>query len=242
MNKIFLCLSYLLICTLTVNAQETEKGKKSPFSASLEITSKYLWRGQEYGLSPTVFPTLGYGVGGFSVYATGAYAFDSSWREVDLCFSYSYKDFSVNIVDYFYPTPTYELDNYFEFSNDKTGHLLEGFLKYSPKSFPISVLVSTFFYGADKKENGSQAWSSYAELGYHYDFTDSNIFSVALGASLNKSLYNDFDAGLSIVNIALKYQTIIPIVKRYTIPVSAQYVVNPQRKKSYIAFSFGLTI
>ena len=31
----------------------------SPFSASLELTTKYMWRGIEYGTAPTVFPMIG---------------------------------------------------------------------------------------------------------------------------------------------------------------------------------------
>ena len=83
-----LCLA-LFSSVLTVNAQESEK--KSPFSGSVELTTKYLWRGQEYGETPTFFPTLNYSIGGFSVYATGAYTFDNSWREADLGLSYTWK-------------------------------------------------------------------------------------------------------------------------------------------------------
>lgn len=239
MKKLFV-MSAFMICVLTVNAQETEKS--SPFSASVELTSKYLWRGQEYGDAPTIFPTLGYATGGLNVYATGAYTFDNSWREADLSISYTFKDFTLGVVDYYYPTPTGERDKLFEFNKDKTGHLFEGCLTYAPASIPISAMISTFFYGADKNLDGNQAWSTYAELGYHYDFSETNIFSVALGASLSKSLYNNFETGFSIVNIALKYQTEIPTGKKFSIPVSAQYVINPQKEKSYISFSIGLSI
>lgn len=239
MKKLFL-LSALMMGALSVNAQETEKS--SPFGASVELSSKYLWRGQEYGEAPTIFPTLSYTSGGFCVYATGAYTFDNSWREADLGVSYTIKDFTFGVVDYYYPTPTGERDQLFEFDKDKTGHLLEGCLTYAPLNLPISALLSTFFYGADKNLDGDQAWSTYAELGYHYDFSETSIFTVALGASLNKSFYNNFETGFSIVNIALKYQTEIPTGKKYSIPVSAQYVINPQREKSFIAFSIGLNI
>lgn len=239
MKKTILFIS-LFMGVLTVNAQETEKS--SPFGASVELTSKYLWRGQEYGEAPTIFPTLSYSVGGLCVYATGAYTFDNSWREADLGISYTYKDVTLGVVDYYYPTPTGERDKLFEFDKDKTGHLFEGCLTYTPSRIPISAMVSTFFYGADKNLDGDQAWSTYAELGYHYDFSETSIFSVALGASLNKSFYNNFETGFSIVNIALKYQTEIPTGKKYSIPVSAQYVINPQKEKSYISFSIGLNI
>lgn len=239
MKKKFI-LSTLILFTLISNAQETEKS--SSFSTSVELTSKYLWRGQEYGEAPTVFPTLSYSTSGLCIYATGAYTFDNSWREADLGISYTYKDLSFGVVDYYYPTPTGERDKLFEFDKDKTGHLLEGFLSYAPAFIPVTAMLSTFFYGADKNLDGKQAWSTYAELGYHYDINDTNMFSVALGASMSKSLYNNFETGFSIVNIALKYQTEIPTGKKYRIPVSAQYVVNPQKEKSYISFSIGLNI
>lgn len=239
MKRIFFAVA-LIMGAASMNAQETEK--KSPFGASVELTSKYLWRGQEYGEAPTIFPTLSYGIGGLSIYATGAYTFDNSWREADLGISYTLSDFTLGVVDYYYPTPTGERDKLFEFDSHKTGHLFEGCLNYAPSTLPISAMISTFFDGADKNLEGKQAWSTYAELGYHYDFSETDIFSVALGASLNKSLYNNFETGFSVVNIALKYQTEIPTGMKYSIPVSAQYVINPQKEKSFIAFSIGLNI
>lgn len=233
-------LQTLLLFSLTINAQETEC--HYPLSASVELTSKYLWRGQEYGEAPTIFPTLSYNKGGFCVCATGAYTFDNSWREADLGISYTYKDFTLGVVDYYYPTPTGEKDKLFEFDKDKTGHAFEGCMSYAPSNFPISAMVSTFFYGADKNLDDNQAWSTYAEVGYHYDFSETNIFSVAFGASLNKSMYNNYETGFSIVNVAFKYMTEIPAGKKCRIPVSAQYVINPQKEKSYIAFSIGLNI
>ena len=229
----------LLITTYTTtNAQETEK--KFPFSGSVELTTKYLWRGQEYGEAPTFFPTLSYSTGGLCVYATGAYTFDNSWREADLGVSYTVGDFTLGVVDYYYPTKVGENDSYFNFKSKETGHVMEGCLTYAPSSLPLSAMISTFFYGADKNADGDQAWSTYAELVYHYDFSETSILSVALGASLNKSLYNNFETGFSIVNVAVKYQMELYAAKRFSLPASVQYVVNPQKEKNYISFSLGV--
>lgn len=236
--KFYFLVLALLLSVQTVNAQETEK--KSSFSGSVELTTKYLWRGQEYGEAPAFFPTLNFSTGGLSIYATGAYTFDKSWREADLGISYSAGDFTIGVVDYFYPSVVGASDNYFNFKNKETGHLIEGYLNYAPSSFPISVLASTFFYGADKKENGDQAWSTYVELGYHYDFSETDILSVAVGASMNKSLYNNFETGFSVVNVAVKYQKELYAAKKFTIPASVQYVMNPQKEKNFISFSLGL--
>ena len=237
MKKTILML-LLMAAFTTTNAQETEK--KSPFNGSVELTTKYLWRGQEYGEAPTFFPTLSYSTGGLCVYATGAYTFDNSWREADLGVSYTLGDFTLGVVDYYYPTKVGENDSYFNFKSKETGHALEGCLTYTPSSLPISAMISTFFYGADKNADGDQAWSTYAELGYHYDFSETSILSVALGASLNKSLYNNFETGFSIVNVAVKYQMELYATKRFSLPASVQYVVNPQKEKNYISFSLGL--
>lgn len=238
MKKYVVCATLMIMGVLAVNARETEK--KSPFSGSVELTTKYLWRGQEYGEAPTFFPTLSFSTGGLCIYATGAYTFDNSWREADLGISYTINDFTLGVVDYYYPTMVGDNDKLFNYKNKETGHLLEGCLTYAPSSLPISAMISTIFYGADKKENRDQAWSSYAELGYHYDFSETSILSVALGASLNKSLYNNFETGFSIVNVAVKYSTEIYSAKKFAIPASVQYVVNPQKEKNYISFSLGL--
>lgn len=239
MKKRVICTALFIMSVLLVSAQDAEK--KLPFSGSVELTTKYLWRGQEYGESPTFFPTLNYTLGGLSIYATGAYTFDKSWREADLSICYTIGDFTVGVSDYYYPTVVGFNDKYFNLKNKETGHLLEGIVTYSPSDLPISAMISTFFYGADKNEDGNQAWSSYAELTYHHSFAEDDDISFAIGASLNKSLYNNFETGFSIVNVALKYQREIYANKKFTIPASVQYVINPQKEKNFISFSLGLS-
>lgn len=51
-----LLLSLLLLLSMQNYAQEVAKElKDSKFSLSLELSSKYMWRGLEYGDAPTVF-------------------------------------------------------------------------------------------------------------------------------------------------------------------------------------------
>lgn len=53
-TKTLFLLLFLPFVAITINAEE--KLKESPFSASLELSTKYMWRGIEYGTAPTVFP------------------------------------------------------------------------------------------------------------------------------------------------------------------------------------------
>ena len=89
---------------MTVRAQEETKLKNSNFSASLELTSKYMWRGIEYGDAPVVFPSLNYSYKGFSAFAMGGYATNGSHQEVDVGVSYTYDWISAGVSDYFYPS------------------------------------------------------------------------------------------------------------------------------------------
>jgi hypothetical protein len=210
---------------------------KSNFHMELSAQSKYMWRGIEYGTSPVLFPSLSYNNKGFYAYAMGGYATDGSHQEVDLGVSYSFKDFTISLNDYYYPTAVGDNDKYFNIKSKETGHWVESSLQYSPNNIPVWCMLSTYIAGADKKLNSSnQAWSSYVEIGSHYDFDENNILSLAIGAALNKSFYNDYSSNFSVCNIELKYSHDFSL-SNFTIPVSVSYIINPYREKSYVSFS-----
>ena len=234
MKKRLATILLLFISVLVYGQEKVEKN--NPFSASIELTTKYMWRGLEYGTSPAVFPSLNYSTSGFNAFVMGAYTWDGSHQEVDLGLSYTHKSFTLGAVDYYYPSSVGENDNYFNFKNRDTGHSVETYLTIAPDKTPVYLTLSTFVYGADKKLNGSQAYSSYAEIGYTHTFNDDNNLSLALGAALNKSFYTDYEKGFNIVNIAVKYATAFELGK-FKLPVSASYIINPYREKSYFTFS-----
>lgn len=73
MNKLKLLLMLpLSLWAMMANAESNLKD--SPFSASLELSTKYMWRGIEYGTAPTVFPMISYNTHGFNAFAMGGYA------------------------------------------------------------------------------------------------------------------------------------------------------------------------
>lgn len=209
----------------------------SPFSISLELTSKYIWRAIEYGDAPTTFAIINYEHKGFSAYAEGVYEFDESHQEIDLGIAYNYKWLTAGINDYYYPSSIGEKDKYFKLSSRRTGHYLEGVVTIAPERLPLWLTLSTYFWGADKKPlNDKNAYSSYAELGYNHSFNDNNAISLAIGAALNKGFYTDYDHGFNVVNITAKYSSSFRFGS-YRLPVSASYVLNPYRNKSYVTLS-----
>lgn len=213
----------------------------SPFSASLELTTKYMWRGIEYGTAPTVFPMIGYCYKGFNAFAMGGYAVNGSHQEVDLGVSYTANEFSFGVSDYYYPSAVGEKDGYFKLSNRNTGHWVEAYASWNGKKIPLWVTVSTYVFGADKNEDGKQMYSAYAEVGYTHSFNDNNSLSLCVGANLNKSFYTEYQSGFNVVNINAKYSTAFKFGK-FHLPVSAGYILNPYKNKSFFTMSlyFGI--
>jgi hypothetical protein len=232
-------LSLFIVCILSLKAFESraQANEGSPWYVSCELSSKYVWRGLEYGKSPTLFPSINYESGSFLAALSGAYAFDGSHQEVDVGLSYTIKEMvTLGLNDYYFPSAVGQNDSYFRFCHSDTGHNVEASATLTPTKLPMWLKLSCYVYGADKDSTGKQAYSTYAELGYQYVFKNEDKLSLALGANLNKGFYTDYEQGANVVNIMLKYESWFTFNK-FRLPVSASYVLNPYRNKSYFTFS-----
>lgn len=242
MKKLLLIVAMLTsVSAVAQTSDEGDNQKTSHFTASLELQTKYMWRGIEYGTAPTLLPSLSYSIAGFSVYGMGGYAWNGSHQEVDMGVSYTLAGFTLGVNDYFYPSAVGAGDDYFNYKGKETGHWFEGSLSYYPEKIPVWVLVSTYFAGADRNTTtGKQAWSSYAEIGGQYDFKNDMYINLAVGAALNKSFYNDYEHGFGVCNIALKYGKNFEFGK-FTVPLSVSYIINPVKEKTFVTFSAGIS-
>lgn len=216
---------------------------KSPFGLGLDIQTKYMWRGMEMmpeESAPVLFPSVNYSWKGLYVYFMGGYAINGKYSEVDAGISYTLKDFTFGVYDYYYPTVDSKEDKYLGGGNH-TGHWLEASLTYAPAKIPIWATLSNFFYGADKyidsKGKEKQAYSTYLELGTHYDFLDSNRISLAAGAAFNKSCYNNYEHDFSVVNLELKYTYTVGFKSGWQLPLNVAYIYNPVFDKSFVNFT-----
>jgi hypothetical protein len=213
---------------------------ESHFHLGLDLQTKYIWRGMEMiteDAAPVVFPAINYQNGGFYVYVMGGYSLNGKYSEVDLGLSYTYKWMTFGINDYYYPTTTTPYDMYFNFKSKETGHWLEAFLTIAPESIPAYLTVSNFFAGADKDLDGRQAYSTYAELGGHYDFLNGHQLSLAVGVAFNKSCYNAYEHGFGVCDVEMKYTYNVNFSDKFTLPLSAAYILNPVFNKSHVNFS-----
>jgi hypothetical protein len=249
MKKLFI-IATILAMAASAFAQEAGPARnswgaaltESNFHLGMDLQTKYVWRGMEMmteDAAPVVFPGINYSVGGFYAYVMGGYSINGKYAELDLGLSYTWKWLSVGLNDYYYPTTADPFDRYFDFNKDRTGHWLEAAVTIAPETFPVYLTVSNFFYGADKKPDGRQAYSTYAEIGGYYDFLHGHRISLATGAAFNESCYNGYSRGFSICNVELKYTYNVQL-KSITLPLSAAYIINPVYGKSFVNFTASL--
>lgn len=217
-------------------ASEPPKGAWQP---SLEISTKHVWRGLEFGTSPVLFPALTYTRGDFSAYAMGGYATNGSHQEVDFGVSYTFKNWTLGLNDYYYPSQVGEVDNYFDFSNSKSRHWGEVYVTYTGSKIPFWATLTTFVYGTDKLDNGNNAYSTYLELGYTQRITDESNLTLIGGLSPNRGFYTGYQSTFAWPTLTLKYSHDIKIGS-YTLPVSASWLFNPHIKKSFFSCSIIL--
>lgn len=247
MKKLLLLFAMLAMSTI-VFAQSEEparngfgaKLRESNFHLGLDLQTKYIWRGMEMiteDAAPVVFPTVNYQNKGFYAYVMGGYSLNGKYSEVDLGLSYTYKWITVGINDYYYPTTTTPNDQYFNFKSKETGHWLEAVVTIAPEKIPAYLTVSNFFAGADKDLDGNQAYSTYAELGGHYDFLNDHRLALAVGMAFNKSCYNAYEHGFGVCNVELKYTYNVNFNDKFTLPLSVAYIVNPVFNKSHVNFT-----
>ena len=218
------------------------KLQSSNFHLSLDLQTKYMWRGMEMMTeesSPVVFPGINYQWKGLYAYAMGGYAINGKYAEVDLGVSYTWKGLTLGLSDYYYPTVNGKDDEYV--GGKHNGHWLEACITYAPEKVPLWITISNFFAGDDDaydddSGNKKQAYSTYMEVGTYYDFLDNNRLSLAVGMTPNKSCYTNYQKKFAVCNLDLKYTYNVQFKNGWTLPLSAKYIYNPSFDKSYVNF------
>jgi hypothetical protein len=223
--KRFLPFCFLLLSVLaSTHTIAQDKKCKFPFKLNVgaDLMSRYIWRGMDYGNSPSIQPTLSFGLGNFELGYWGAIALTSNYQESDLYLKYSIKGFSVCLTDYYIPALATNLnDTRYSFCKSPseiefdttsgvnltkfTSHSIEATLQYKgPEKFPISVLVGTYIYGNDKTSEDSVFTET--KLLQSVNFKNRYSTYIELGYSFAIKEYN-FDAFVGATPFSGVYST-----------------------------------
>ena len=244
MRKIsLLCFVLLFILPGLSRAQE-----KSSLSVSTDVVSRYVWRGLEFGNSHAVQPTIEYAKGKFAAGFWGSYALNgANVQEADLYISYSpVEAFSLTLTDYFFPDHMIASNNYFEYTEDSTGHLFEGSISFNgTEKIPFTLMAAVNFYGADARNmKGDKFFSTYVELGYSTELHGTPV-DFFLGAALNDADEDKGEMGFygddpGIINLGMSTGKDIRITEGFTLPMSASLIFNPQAGNVFMVVGISL--
>ena len=237
MKKVLLLLPAVSVMELTSGVIHAQP--QTDISIGGDLVSTYVWRGV-YQSGFSLQPEIGLSVGGFTVGVWGSPDLDN-FKEVDLSVGYSVRGFSVGVTDYWWGGQRLGDGRFAPYFKYGDTHYFEGTLAYEfGEKFPLGISWSTMFAGADKKENGDRAWSSYVELAYPF-----SVGSVELTAAAGAApwaapawLPGGYD-GFQISNVSLKASRAIPVSEKYEIPLFVQLAVNPQL--NYMNLVIGLS-
>lgn len=163
MSKTHTKITLILISIVGINYGQTD-GKlgtlaTSPWSVSLDVFNRYVWRGTDYGNSPSIQSGIEYSVGSLTLGAWSAWQFSGNGKENDLYVSYSTGSLSFTITDYFFPSNSGESDNFLDFNSDSGAHFIEA--SVSGEFNGMGLYAGYFFH-----EPGVEKKSLYANISY----------------------------------------------------------------------------
>ncbi|MBK7212358.1 MAG: hypothetical protein IPH88_03460 [Bacteroidales bacterium] len=244
----FPMLMVIILSASTQVARAQEEVSKVKLDISADFMSRYIWRGLNLGgSSPSIQPGIDLTIGNFAVGAWGAYSFSHAItrQEADLYASYTIADlFNIAVTDYYLP---YEdtLNKYFNYKKDQTGHLFEISAKFlGTEKLPLSLLVATNVYGADAvRENGDIQYSTYLELGYSFTVAETPC-SAYLGFTptkpdTDKGETGFYGEGPGVINLGVTAAKEIKITDKYSLPVNASLITNPQAENIFLVFGIS---
>lgn len=210
-----------LLSATGMKAQDEES--KTSFTAGADVYSNYVWRGTKLGTGPAIQPSVKFMAGGLTMGVWGS--FDAAgYMEADPYISYTFPfGLSLGVTDYYYPGLSL-----FETSDTAGAHALELNAGFTVGGLSLSANYIVNEAGGAASAGGDKYFQA------TYAFKQFNIF---LGAGDG---WHTSDGEFAICNIGLGTSKEIKITDTFSVPVTGQVIVNPEREALYLVVGFSL--
>ena len=210
-----------LISATTAFGQEDQAGSK--LSIGTDFYSNYIWRGTRYGSGPAIQPQVQLETGGLTAGIWGSFDFNG-YSEADPYIYYSLPfGLSIGFTDYYYPgLSLFDVSA----SNGSHAYELNGGYSIGKLSLAANYILN------EAGGAGSSGGDVYFQAGYSFSMID-----VFLGAGNG---WHTSDGGFNVCNIGMGFSREIEITESFSIPVSGQVVVNPDREQLFLVVGFSL--
>lgn len=204
----------------TESSEAQEQDNNSSFSVSSTFASNYVWRGSNYGNGPHIQAQVSFSTGGLTLGVWGSFDF-SGYKEADPFLSYSFPfGLSLGFTDYYYPGLSF-----FETSVEDGSHAFELNGSYSTGGLSLSANYIINEAGGAASLGGDL----YFQAGY--EFESFNIFAGAGNG------WHTTDGEFDLCNIGVGTETTIEITEKFSLPLSGQVILNPDREQLYLVVS-----
>jgi hypothetical protein len=220
-KKMYLLMLVLTLVTFPGYTQESE-GKLS-FNPSLDFYTNYIFRGTRLGQGPSLQPDLNVNYKGFTAGVWGAFDV-SGYAETDPYISYTFPfGLSLGLIDYYMQgTPL------FNFSGSDGSHALELNIGYTYNNIGLQYNYIINQAGGP----GSAGGDMYIQGSYTFP-----SFEVFAGAGNG---WHTSDGNFNLCNLGLGTTRQLTISDKFSIPLTGQIIVNPEREQLFIVI--GLTL
>ena len=225
--KIVIRITCLLMMAFQTLAQE-EKAKldSSDFSLNIDmgLSSRNIWRGLDYGASPSLWGDLSGSYKNFSIGAIGTTTLNGSkaqfgtWLELYAC--YEIKNFSFLVDDYFFFNAEDQDNDYFEYRPKYTQHLLEARVEYE-NDFLKALVGYVIYSNQEDNTNGVYLEATY-KLNENLSFT--------AGGITGDQWLSFYDAGV-ITTLGINGHRKISFLKHH-LNLNASLIFNPNYKNA----------
>ena len=223
----------LLIFLTAVIWQGVISGQENvvQFNGGVDVVSRYVWRGLDFGKSPSFQPYVEADLKGYKLGVWGAYkTAGAGWQETDIYLSKSFKYVTFAIFDYYSYLDTLK-GTFFNYKKGETAHMLEGQILLSGEDkVPLKLLLSWFFYGAAPDN------SFYIEGSYTKSLSNGSL-DVFVGFTPHSGYYADKAA---LVNVGCRYNRNIAITDKFSLPLKLSLILNPNEEHFYLVAGFSL--
>jgi len=189
------------------------RDKETPVSVDVDLVSRYVWRGTDFGNAPAVQPAIEFRLGNLDVGVWGSYPLSASpYLEADLYASYSF-GFGLDVIatDYYFPAglPGVVIDSTWF---NKDAHTFEIGLHQEIGDFYISGYC---FLNANS--------DLYFEAGYLFKH-------FGLFAGVGNESYTT-NGAFSVCNLGISASKSIKLTDCFSFPLSGAFIVNPDKQQ-----------
>jgi hypothetical protein len=230
---VLLAITVLLFPAVNINAQE--KDNSSPVSVGADLVSRFVWRGTDFGGSPSIQPNIEADICGITLGAWGAYTTNAPGvQEADLYISRTIADLvSVGFTDYFYPDNAAGIVNYF---SDST-HVIE---------LNAGLSAGDFSFSANVNLMNDDDHSLYFEAGYSFEFIEvfvgagNGLFTVETAVPGYDPVTNpDPDDDFMVINFGASASKDIKLSDSYSMSLSCSFIVNPYTRSPFLVLGIS---